>query len=77
MLLWPSMEEIVRNYLTTVVAASEDEKAAKEIQNIMMNKTLGYIPLTITGLNLAEPPCNRFRIAKMANFGDTPKLHYD
>ena len=56
-------EEIVRNYPTTVVAASEDEKAAKEIQNIMMSKTFRvYTTNDIIGVELggALKKCNRF-----------------
>ena len=56
-------EEIVRNYPTTVVAAAEDEKAAKEIQNIMMSKTFRvYTTNDIIGGRTWRGPqkCNRF-----------------
>ena len=71
-------EEIVRNYPTTVVAASEDEKAAKEIQNIMMSKTFRvYTTNDIIGVELGGALKNVIAlgtgITDGMNFGDNSK----
>lgn len=71
-------EEIVRNYPTTVVAASTDEKAAKEIQNIMMSKTFRvYTTDDIIGVELGGALKNVIAlgtgITDGMNFGDNSK----
>ena len=71
-------EEIVRNYPTTVVAAAEDEKAAKEIQNIMMSKTFRvYTTNDIIGVELGGALKNVIAlgtgITDGMNFGDNSK----
>ena len=71
-------EEIVRNYPTTVVVASEDEKAAKEIQNIMMSKTFRvYTTNDIIGVELGGALKNVIAlgtgITDGMNFGDNSK----
>ncbi|ASS38554.1 glycerol-3-phosphate dehydrogenase [Mogibacterium pumilum] len=71
-------EEIVRNYPTTVVAASSDEVAAKEIQNILMSKTFRvYTSNDIIGVELGGALKNVIAlgtgIADGMNFGDNSK----
>lgn len=71
-------EEIVRNYPTTVVAASSDDKAAKEIQNIMMSKTFRvYTTDDIIGVELGGALKNVIAlgtgITDGMNFGDNSK----
>ena len=71
-------EEIVRNYPTTVVAASSDEKAAIEIQNIMMSNTFRvYTSSDIIGVELGGALKNVIAlgtgITDGMNFGDNSK----
>lgn len=71
-------EEIVRNYPTTVVAASNDDNAAKEIQNIMMSKTFRvYTTNDIIGVELGGALKNVIAlgtgITDGMNFGDNSK----